>query len=197
LGAQSKYWRNVLWISRRAAGKGFQLVGLSRLALIAIPCGKSLPVPNGDKLWRRFIDSKAYWTWDDDLKRWIPNRHYLRFDPELSVFWNRHLTLHGLGPESVLDGDPRFTVVGELDVSDLRKERHVGDLYDLYFPVSHSPNDLSEIGCAHCSVYWPPTAIPEGAEIPTKDNQKRLQTEMARRFSWVHGAPPRDKPNGS
>jgi hypothetical protein len=154
-----------------------------------------------DRLWRRFIDSKSYWTWDDDANRWIPNRHYLKFDPDLSTFWNWHLAMHGLGPESVFGGDARFSVVGELSVGDLRKQFDLNvkgmQLPALSFLVSHSPNDQPEIGCAHCSIDYPFAALQENGSITKKDIQKALQTEIARRFSWVIGGPPVHKPEGS
>lgn len=88
---------------------------------MATPCGKPIPLPDNDVLWRRFIASKNYWTWDSDLNRSIPNRHYLRFDPDLSNSWNWHLAIHGKGPESVFGGDSRFTIVGELGIGRLRE----------------------------------------------------------------------------
>jgi hypothetical protein len=141
------------------------------------------------------MDSKTYWTWDDDVKRWIPNRHYLKFDPDLSAFWDWHLALHGKGPVSVLAGDARYTVVGELGIGELREQG---------FPVTHSPNDLSEIGCAHSSVDWPSPLIPPGMDESDKNRrkalqnrQKALQTQVAREFSWVIGGPPSAPPNGA
>jgi hypothetical protein len=201
LGSQSEHWRNVLWYPRRALGKGLRFVGLSRLALIAARCGTPAPLLNRDLLWRRFIDSKTYWTWDDDVSGWIPNRHYLRFDPDLSAFWNWHLAIHGMGPESVLSGDPRYSVVGQLSIGDLRERFDLNvrglQLSALAFVVRHSPNELSEIGCAHCSVDYPTTAFQEEGIVSRKDVQKALQTDIARRFSWIIEGPPIGKPDGS
>jgi hypothetical protein len=158
-------------------------------------------LPNRDQLWRRFIDSKTYWTWDDDVDRWIPNRHYLKFNPDLSAFWGWHLSLHGLGPESVFGDDPRFSVVGQLSIGDLRKKFDLKvkglDLSALSFVVRHSPNELTEIGCAHCSVDYPVMAFEKESAISKKDIEKALQTNIARRFSWMIGGPPIGKPEGS
>jgi hypothetical protein len=142
-------------------------------------------LPGNDNLWRRFIDRRDYWTWDDDVHRWIPNRHYLRFDPDLSCFWDWHLAINGWGPESVFGGDSRFTVVGQLAIGGLRK---------LGYRVSHTPNELPDIGCAHCSVDWPLTAIPPNATAPDEDHQKAFQTQIAREFTWIYGGPPNVPP---
>jgi len=100
-----------------------------------VPCGKIIALPDNDRLWRRFINSKNYWTWDDDLNRYIPNRHYLKFNPDLSSYWNWHLAMHGLGAESVLEGDDRYTIVGELSIGKMRRRD---------FIVHHTPRKDTE-----------------------------------------------------
>lgn len=109
--------------------------------------------------------------------------------------------MHGMGPESVLDGDPRFSVVGQLNIGNLREQFDLHmkglQLSALSFVVRHSPNELSAIGCAHCSVYYPAGAFCEESTVPRKDIEKALQTDVARRFSWVISGPPIGKPEGS
>jgi hypothetical protein len=125
--------------------------------------------------------------WDTELRRWIPNPHYLRFDPDLSCYWRQHLRMHGKGPESVLEGDARYSLVGELLIVRLRGQG---------FPVRHSPNGDTSIGCAHSSVDWPPGTIAANGTEPSKKDQKLLKHELAREFSWIYGDMPAVGPEG-
>ncbi len=195
LGARSEYWKDVFWLARRAVGKGLGLAGLPGLALVMVPCGKIIALPDNDRLWRRFINSKNYWTWDDDLNRYIPNRHYLKFNPDLSSYWNWHLAMHGLGAESVLEGDDRYTIVGELSIGKMRRRD---------FIVHHTPRKDTKIGCAHSSVDWPLAIAARSATTLSKEDrkalledQKALQTWIAREFSWIYGGSPMAKPDGA
>jgi len=153
-----------------------------------VPCGHAGELPDDDQVWRRFISSPNHRTWDSDVGRYIPNLGDLQFDPEMSTYWRQHLRMHGKGPSSVLEGDSRYDLVGQLAINQVRGEG---------FPVEQTPHQESPIGCAHVSIYWPPESIQPGHKEPFRDQRKLLRTKLAHGLTWVHGEMPTIGPPGA
>lgn len=152
-----------------------------------IPCGEVQEIPNGDRVWRRFVDSKNHLAWDYDNNRYVPNPVALAFDPEMSTHWREHLEMHGLGPDSILDEDGKYTLVGEWAVRSVR---------DMDFPTTHTPDGSEPIACAHTSVYWPPESIKAGSKRPDAPTRTSLRNMLVMKMTLVCGdvttPPPED-----
>jgi hypothetical protein len=115
----------------------------------------------------------------------MPAPSELQFNPDMSSQWKEHLLRHNLGPESILEGYPSYTLVGEFPVANLRGH---------HFKVTHSPRDSKPIDCAHTSVNWPPDSIGENRKEPPKGIRNALRRDLTSDFKWVLGtdAPPPD-----
>lgn len=124
------------------------------------------------------MDSKNHLAWDYDNNRYVPNPAALTFDPEMSTRWAEHLEMHGLGPADVLDGDDRYTLVGEWSVQSVRNKE---------FPVEHTPDASEPLGCAHASIYWPPGSINPGSNRPDGPTRTSLRNFLARQMSLAYG----------
>lgn len=141
-------------------------------------CGEATELIARDHLWRQFRDSEEHLAWDYDNHTWLPTPAALQFDPDLSTRWSEHLRAHGLGPESLTDESKGYTLVGEWEISDIRKEQ---------FLVSHTPCGNQPLDCAHSSVYWPPQEVPPDKSQPNRDRRRELRSALAAEMIWVHG----------
>lgn len=132
------------------------------------------------------MDDPNQLTWDPGTG-WLPNprSNALKFDSDLSTQWRKHLMMHGLGHEAVLDGDERYSLVGEILAGDAREKK---------FMVSHSPDGDTPIKCSHTSVKWPPESIPPAGTEPTPAQRKALRYELSRKFTLVYGEVHAPKP---
>src|SRR5271157_6098757 len=123
-------------------------------------------IPDPDHLWRRFIDDPNHITWDGD--RPIPHPvsdvalHMEKGESGLSAYWREHLEYHGLGPESVLEDNEKYGLVGQLGVGNARRIEMV---------VRHDPEGAVPVGCAHSAVDWPPRLILKGSTRPDKGDR--------------------------
>jgi hypothetical protein len=152
------------------------------------PCGKPEDIPGGDHFLRRFIDSENHLEWDADNRRWLPSAASMQFDPDLSGSWREHLEFHELSPSSVIDGNHRYTLVGEWSIEALR---------DIKFVVTHSPISAIPIGCAHTSVDWPRDAIEPGSRRPDSMKRMSLRNSLGVRMTWVYGDITTPPPEGA
>jgi hypothetical protein len=169
--------------------KYFKHIGSSRAGLKVPPCGQTLEIPDGDHLWRKFMDSANHLIWNHDLGRMVPSHAALQFDPDLSSDWREHLELvHQQTASAIVGDDSRYTLVGQFPVGRVRK---------LDFVVTATPNSIQPFGCAHASVDWPPHTVPEHSIEPTRDVRKQLRNELAREASWVLGTPTVGPPAGA
>jgi hypothetical protein len=157
-----------------------------------VTCGDTAPaIPAAHHLWRRFIDDANHITWDGD--RPIPhpvnpdNIHMEKGEDGLSTSWREHLETDGLGPESVIEGNGQYTLVGELRVADAGA---------LQMPVTHDPTGNTPIDCAHTVVEWPPGLLAPGSDRPAKNDRTRIKNDLARGFDFVHGQVETQKPAG-
>jgi hypothetical protein len=145
----------------------------------SVLCGEANELSRSDHLWRKFRNSDNHVWWSDEDECWLPTPAALQFDPELSTQWREHLESHGLGPDSILDVDKGYELVGEWYVSRLE---------DLNFPVKHTPDlEVPLIGCSHSSVYWPSAEIPPGKAKPNKDARDRIRSDLSYLMRWMHG----------
>jgi hypothetical protein len=141
-------------------------------------CGEPEDIPDNDHLLRRFMDSKNHLEWDADNMRWLPSAAAMQFDPDLSTSWKEHLEFHGMGPEAVIAGNDRYSLVGEWPVKTLRDSRLV---------ITHSPSSSGPIDCAHTSVDWPPDAIEPGKRRPNGAMRMSVRNSLSVSISWVYG----------
>lgn len=157
-----------------------------------IPCGEPQEIPVTNRVWRRLVDSKNHLAWDYDNNRYVPSPAALQFNPEMSTRWGEHLKMHGLGVADVLENDDRYTLVGEWSVEEVRK---------MHFPLEHTPDGDEPLGCAHASIYWPPSAVKAGTKRPDSVTRTSLRNQLVRGMAFVYGEittpPPDDSKQGS
>ena len=95
-----------------------------------------------------------------------------------------------MGPADVLNGDDKYTLVGEWPVRSAR---------EMDFPVTHTPDGSEPIACAHISVYWPPGAIKSGSKRPDGPTRTSLRNKLVKKMSLAYGEittpPPEDTKN--
>jgi hypothetical protein len=102
-------------------------------------------------------------------------------DPDLSACWCQHVRWHHCDVSAVLDADERYTLVGELRISDARS---------LGFGVRHSPTGQMLLKCAHASVEWPSDKVNPKTGQPGDSVRKALKYDLSRQFRYVHGTLP-------
>jgi hypothetical protein len=97
----------------------------------------------------------------------------------LSTSWSEHLEeRHGLGPESVLEDNLRYTLVGEIGVE---------SACALGMNVYHAPNGDTPLDCAHALVDWPTDQITPGSDRPPRNVRRQIKNDLARLFDFVFG----------
>jgi hypothetical protein len=152
-------------------------------------CGDAAIIPDEDMLWRRFIDDPNHLTWEGDRPFPHPvsseQMHMERGEHGLSTSWREHLLHHELGPEAVLEGRPKFTLVGEIVVGDTRI---------IGMNVYHDPTGDLPINCAHTAVDWPTDLIPAGSDRPPSPERKRIKNDLARLFTFIYGVVTSERP---
>jgi len=118
-----------------------------------VRCWTKQDLPDGARLLRRVQDHADWLEWSSDHQRFLPRirpKNSIRFDPELSTSWREHLwQAHQVGPEAVLAGDPRYSLVFQLTARQAR---------DITLTAEHDPDctQPEPLGCAHCSIGRPP-----------------------------------------
>lgn len=103
----------------------------------------------------------------------------------LSSSWREHLAQHGLGPESVLDDNPKFTLVGEILV---QAARQIG------MNVYHDPTGNRPIRCAHSAIDWPEDSKEPDSDRPSKPERKRIKNDLALAFNFIFGEVTSERP---
>jgi len=102
-------------------------------------------------------------------------------DPDLSTNWREHLLRHRVGPEAVLVGDERYTLVGEALIKEIR---------DLNFDVRHSPTGSRSPDCSHTSADWPAASVVPPKDEPSPSIRRALKYDLSRQFRFIHGELP-------
>ncbi len=162
-------------------------------AVPGFACGeRCIRIPDTDHLCRRFIDDPNHITWDGE--RPIPHpMSDNSFNMEkgrhgLSTSWRQHIQHHLLGLEVILDGDPRYTLVGEISVTDARA---------IGMRVDHDPTGDKPIDCAHTSVDWPLNSLAQNSDRPPSPERKLIKNRLATSFRFVHGEVQTPRPDGA
>jgi hypothetical protein len=155
-----------------------------------VACGDTAPIiPEHHHLWRRFIDDPNHVTWDGDQPLFRPlSMRIAQGEDGLSCAWAEHLNQDRCKPGALLEGNEKYTLVGEVPV------RSVGMLE---MPVLHDPKGSDPVACAHSLVKWPPGSFAYPSTRPDKPERNRLLLELSRSFSLVHGKVMSSTPPGS